>query len=73
MTYSYVRSEEYSDVTQVLEDGEIKSSKFLLAARSQYFETCLKVMILKMFELPQVNQSDRHMLCYSNKFAYLIY
>ena len=34
--------DEHSDVTLVLEDGEIKSSKFLLAARSLYFSNLFK-------------------------------
>ena len=37
-----LKYEEHLDVTIVLEDGEIKSSRFVLGARSEYFATMLR-------------------------------
>ena len=42
MSYDLLSCEDHLDVTFILEDGELKSSKFLLAARSEYFATMFK-------------------------------
>ena len=42
MTEDLLKCEEHFDVTMKCEDGEIKSSKFFLSARSEYFSTMFK-------------------------------